>query len=85
MKDLFKLIVGVLAALQVESKVGSRNPDPTATDQRSSPAGTNDCNYSQEVITLEVFEDQAEDNSDFRRVVYTGKNLQLVPSRGAST
>jgi mannose-6-phosphate isomerase-like protein (cupin superfamily) len=23
-------------------------------------------------------EDQAEDNSDFRRVVYTGKNLQLV-------
>src|SRR5450830_2062574 len=27
-------------ALQVESKAGSRNPDPTATDQRSSPAGT---------------------------------------------
>lgn len=23
-------------------------------------------------------EDQAEDNSDFRRVIYTGKNLQLV-------
>jgi len=30
-------------------------------------------------------EDQAEDNSDFRRVVCTGKNLQLVPFRGAST
>jgi len=54
MKDLFKLIVGVLAALQVESKVGSRNLDPTATDQRSSPAGTNDCNYSQKAITLEA-------------------------------
>src|SRR4029434_8132154 len=27
-------------ALQVESKAGSRNPDPTATDQRASPAGT---------------------------------------------
>src|SRR5450830_1125622 len=27
-------------ALQVESKAGSRNPDPTATDQCASPAGT---------------------------------------------
>ena len=27
-------------ALQVESKAGSRNPDPTATDQRASSAGT---------------------------------------------
>src|SRR5665213_277644 len=27
-------------ALQVESKAGSRNPDPTTTDQCASPAGT---------------------------------------------
>src|SRR5271169_6553755 len=27
-------------ALQVESKAGGRNPDPTATDQCASPAGT---------------------------------------------
>src|SRR5450432_4039087 len=27
-------------ALQVESKAGSRNPDPTATDQCASPAST---------------------------------------------
>src|ERR1017187_5237026 len=27
-------------ALQVESKAGNRNPDPTATDQCASPAGT---------------------------------------------
>ena len=27
-------------ALQAENKAGSRNPDPTATDQCASPAGT---------------------------------------------
>src|SRR5450756_384888 len=27
-------------ALQIESKAASRNPDPTATDQCASPAGT---------------------------------------------
>jgi hypothetical protein len=37
MKDLFKLILGVLTLL---FKAGSRNPDPTATDQCASPAGT---------------------------------------------
>src|ERR1019366_610564 len=41
MKDLFKLILGVLASLfKSRAKAGSRNPDPTATDQCASPAGT---------------------------------------------
>src|ERR1035437_5572266 len=34
-------------ALQVESKAGSRNPDPTATDQRASPADAEATRYEQ--------------------------------------
>jgi hypothetical protein len=41
MKDLFKLILGVLTSLfKSRAKAGSRNPGPTATDQCASPAGT---------------------------------------------
>src|ERR1019366_7007146 len=41
MKDLFKLILGALTSLfKSRAKAGSRNSDPTATDQCASPAGT---------------------------------------------
>ena len=42
-------------ALQVESKVGSRNPDSTATDQPASPAGTETTAFSTIPIVFCLF------------------------------